>query len=821
MEHSGYAETISNIINTLHTHEHSTVIVTTILVLACLVLCATIIFAVLLYKKNTTASHYRRVYRSCPLAHINYNSFTQKTECSHNLLEMFFIHSLPRTFHSFTEMLYDNNKKLLYETYQKLLSGTTQKEEFILITKSTSREVSKTIECTAKSFRDAYGQINSITFWFTDITHLTKEHSQLIAEVDHMEKSLEFFNALYEKAPFPIWQRDEKLTITHCNTTYRHIIDYHTEDSTTISELGNDTEALAKQVKKSQTLHREEQHIVVDGQRRLYAITEIPIAKHGHEYYHIGFGRDITELEDARNQIKRYISAQDDLLESSGCASAIFTPDTRLKYYNNAFVALWSLDQEWLDKEPTYGEFIETLREQRKIPEQPNFPSFKQEQLSWFTNLIEPHDDFIHLPNGTALRMIIIPHALGGLLISYEDITDKLEFERSYNTLIAVQRATLDHLHEGVCVLGQDGHLTLSNPTYAKLWNLSESYLETNPHISDIMDKTKDFYHTESNWQTFKDSMISQCFKRTSSMHHVERTDGSVIDVMNVPLPDGATLMAYLDITDSTLVERSLRERNEALEEADNLKTEFLANVSYELRSPLTSILGFSDALKLERFGVLNERQQEYIDSIYNSSQHLMTLINDTLDLSFIDAGFMEIQTDYISVYKTIMSIPPLIHERLKEKQLTLDVQCPANIGKILADEQRIRQLLFKLLSNAIKFTHKKGHIVLGAKRAQKGQVSIWVQDNGIGISTEEQQYVFQKFYRTEEAEKYHKAGAGLGLSLVKSFVELHEGEITLESEPDKGTLVTITLPRETELLIKAKRNKNNESRNPNIIYNA
>src|SRR5262249_47431273 len=146
----------------------------------------------------------------------------------------------------------------------------------------------------------------------------------------------------------------------------------------------------------------------------------------------------------------------------------------------------------------------------------------------------------------------------------------------------------------------------------------------------------------------------------------IERTDGKVLDWRKVPLPDGATLITYLDITDSTLVERSLRERNEALQEADRLKTEFLANVSYELRSPLTSISGFSEMLRQEYFGALSEKQKEYVDGIHQSSQHLMQLINDILDLASIEAGYMRLEVNDFDIYKTMKSMLALTQERAR-----------------------------------------------------------------------------------------------------------------------------------------------------------
>ena len=286
-------------------------------------------------------------------------------------------------------------------------------------------------------------------------------------------------------------------------------------------------------------------------------------------------------------------------------------------------------------------------------------------------------------------------------------------------------------------------------------------------------------------------------------MSHVrERADGKVIDWRKVPLPDGATLITYLDITDSNLVERSLRERNEALQEADHLKTEFLANVSYELRSPLTSISGFSEMLRQEYFGTLSGKQKEYVDGIHQSSQQLMHLINDILDRASIEAGYMRLDVSKFDIHAMMKSVLSLIRERAKEYNLKVKFDCPAKIGKMTADETRIKQILFNLLSNAIKYSDPGNVITLGAKEVEGDQLLLWVQDEGQGIPLDEQEAIFSTFYKgkSQGAAAHGKSGRsspGLGLSIVKSFIELHGGKVELKSEPGKGARFECHLQRD------------------------
>ena len=228
------------------------------------------------------------------------------------------------------------------------------------------------------------------------------------------------------------------------------------------------------------------------------------------------------------------------------------------------------------------------------------------------------------------------------------------------------------------------------------------------------------------------------------------------------------------------------------LQAADQLKSEFIANVSYELRTPLNTIIGFAEILANRYFGELNERQVEYADGILESSHHLMLLVNDILDLASIEAGNMVLEPDSFDLHATLEAILDLTRERARRLDLRVTFECPADIGWIEADERRIKQVLFNLMSNAMKFTPPGGTITLGARRT-RSEIALWVADTGVGIPEAELQQVFEKFHKTRAGNRH--PGAGLGLSLVRSFVELHGGWVELDSAPDRGTRVTCHIP--------------------------
>ncbi len=375
----------------------------------------------------------------------------------------------------------------------------------------------------------------------------------------------------------------------------------------------------------------------------------------------------------------------------------------------------------------------------------------------------------------------------------WEDVTDALALERNYNTLIAVQRETLDNLFEGVAVIGANGRLRLSNPAFGSMWQIPSFELANEPHISEIVERMAELLEPVEDWQTEKERLIGILTGRETHSGRFERSDGSVLDFATVPLPDGAVLLSYLDVTASINMERALRERNEALETADRLKSEFIANVSYELRTPLNTIIGFTEILAGQYFGDLNDRQIEYSTGIMESSNRLLMLIDDILDLATIEAGHMSLELDSIDLKAVLSSSLGLIRERARQKSIELENDCPDDIGTIVADERRLKQALFNILSNAVKFTPENGSIRISAQR-QDGNVVLTTSDSGIGISAEDQERVFEKFERGSSAEA-RRSGAGLGLALVKSFVELHGGKVELQSAADVGTKVICTLP--------------------------
>jgi signal transduction histidine kinase len=352
-----------------------------------------------------------------------------------------------------------------------------------------------------------------------------------------------------------------------------------------------------------------------------------------------------------------------------------------------------------------------------------------------------------------------------------------------------VQRAALDRLHEGVAVFGLDGRLKLHNAAFADMWELTADDLEGDIQFDRFVELALPLFHERATWAQVKARITDPSpAARQEFRGEMSRSDGTIVTFLTRPLPDGATLIAFLDITASKSVEQSLRDQAEAFEAADRLKTEFVQNVSYQLRTPLQSIQGYAEVLAQGYSGPLNQRQKDHVGVVLAASQRLSELIDNILDIAMIEAGRMELERTDIDLYDALTEAASMVTSTLEDTEVGLRVECDPRIGALNADAKRVKQILFNLMSNALRFTDKGGQIVVGAKRAGAA-IEISVADTGRGVPYEEQAAVFDNFISGD------RRGAGLGLALVRSFVQLHEGWVEMQSKPGEGTIVTCHFP--------------------------
>ncbi len=485
---------------------------------------------------------------------------------------------------------------------------------------------------------------------------------------------------------------------------------------------------------------------------------------------------------------------------------AVFDADGKLTHYNKAFADLWGLDQAWLETGPNEGQILDRLRTSDMLPAEADYRAWRKEHLKSY-GLEAPRESMWHLPNGQVLNVIASPAPKHrGVIYVYENVTERLALESQHNSLIEVQRETLNGLSEAVAVFGTDGKLKLHNPQLSGLWGVDMKALSTHPHIDAIAKACAEVMPEDGAriWGELKQAVIDMDPNRRDAHGRLSRADGKLIDYAIVRLPNGQSLVSFVDVTQAAQYEQLLKERNEALETADKLKDAFVQNVSYELRSPLTNIIGFSDLLANEELGPLNDRQREYTAYIRSSSEALGILIDNILDLASADAGIAELQPEILDIEKLIEKAQAgALATSGSESPVNIEVDIADDLPVFIADETRIVQVLYNLLSNAVRYSDPGATVKIAVSSRGGERIIFTVDDEGAGIPEELVRSVFDRF--EGHAVQGRQRGAGLGLAIVKTFVHLHSGTVQIAAREPRGTRVIVNLPARQSRVVPAE----------------
>lgn len=523
-----------------------------------------------------------------------------------------------------------------------------------------------------------------------------------------------------------------------------------------------------------------------DGRRRAFLIAAQPLEGGG-----VGvWTDDLTELEEAREATKRNVEAHDETMNRLDDAVVIFDRARRLSYHNTAFAELWGLEPAWLEERPTHGEVLDRLRQRRRLPETADYGKWKAAELDRYGRLEPQPDDLWSLPDGRTLRVVHQPHPLGGLLLLFADITGELRLKTQYNALIQVQQATLDKLSDAVVVFGSDGRLRLHNESFERFWNITPLQLEAAVDFEGVVDLCVHKLHDMAFWKELKGRVADpDPAARMPITGEVQTSDDRTVEYRTRPLPDGATLIAFTDVTDARRLESALADREAALSEAERLKRDFVGNVSYELRTPLTTIIGYSELLEHTGEG-LPERAKGYAAAVKTAATQLARSIDDVLDMAQIDADEMALDLSEVSVADLLLETASRWKPEAEAARVSIQMSPADKVGVIRGDRRRLAQVLDHLMENAIAQTPAGGTVTIAARKTL-GEVQLQVSDTGRGIPFHVQAQIFDRFIGRE------RGGPGLGLALVKALTELHGGWVALESEPGAGATFTCHLPEE------------------------
>ncbi|MFT5537459.1 ATP-binding protein [Parasphingorhabdus sp.] len=637
----------------------------------------------------------------------------------------------------------------------------------------------------------------SALLWVFDATDSEGQIAKLRDENEAARAAFDALSALIEAAPVPMWHRSPDLRLTLVNSAYVAAVDADNGEQVIAGGIElvetidgfSPVDAAARAKQRGEPFERVVA-TTVGGERRVTQVVDVPLGKSGIA----GYAIDIQELEDARREQRRFGESQRDMLDRISAGVAQFDADKSLKFCNLPFQRIFSMRQQWIAERPEFPRVLDRMREMNRIPEVRDFPEWREERTGWFQATKVSEENWL-LADGTHLRVLANPTPDGGLLVIFEDRTEQVQLASARDTLLRVRTATFDNLFESLAVFAADGKLNIWNHQFANNWGLEEDYLGKHPRVDSLMQKMAGQLKQPARISEVREMVRSATTERQQKGGRLNFADGRRYEFAAIPLPDGNALFTMLDISDSYRIEQALRERNEALVEADSIKGRFLSNMSYEFRTPLTSIGGFAELLDQGIAGPLTDRGHEYVRAILQSVKRLGTQIENVLDLSQSEAGALPIAKDKVNLNKMIEDIMRHFTEEAKAKTIGVELQLDEKLGSAMADKKRLGQAISQIVDNAIKYTGEGGRVLIYGSGDVK-QAVIHISDDGPGMTAGEQSKVFDSFARSRDQKANEKSG-GLGLPLARQLVRAHGGDLTLTSEPGQGTLVTLYLPRQ------------------------
>jgi signal transduction histidine kinase len=639
----------------------------------------------------------------------------------------------------------------------------------------------------------------TLLLWFLDTSAGEEERARIALRLRQTEAALNSLTHLIEAAPFPMWYRGPDLKLGLVNKAFVQAVE--AREAAEVIEHGlelvdadadDSAPAAAQRAIETDQVQSRMLPAIIRGERRMLRIVDVPLSTGAVA----GFAIDVQDLEDARTELARHIESQRELADRMTAGTAQFDADRTLSFFNRPFAVMTQLDPEWLAEQPEFDRVIERMRDNQRLPEARDFPQWKEERRGWFTSAEEVIEEEWMLPDGDHIRVVAQPLPDGGLRLFFEDRTEQLRLASARDTLLRVRAATFDNLYEAISVFASDGRLYTWNRRFLEDWDLEEEWLSTHPRVDELVPAMARKLVNPTAAAQIREIIRQTTNERQSATGRIAMSDGRHFQFAAVPLPDGNALFTMVDVTDSSRIEAALRERAAALEEADRVKTDFVANMSYELRTPLTSIGGFAELLAGGYAGELSAKGKDYVDAVIESVERLSKLINDVLDLTTGDtSGALVLERERVDVAGLCRAALETAKGRAEEKAQKLEADIDPSAGFVIGDARRLRESVEHVLQNAIAYTDRKGRIRLSAE-GNDAEALIKIHDNGPGIAPEDVPRVFNRFDRIVEAGVRGEAALGLGLPLTRQFIEAHGGTVELESKKGKGTTVTLTVPR-------------------------
>lgn len=509
---------------------------------------------------------------------------------------------------------------------------------------------------------------------------------------------------------------------------------------------------------------------------------------------------DITDSEDHANDIISTKQLHYNVLQQLSSPIAIFNKDSSLGFYNDAYRDLFDFDEEFLKKKPLLSQMHDDLHVRNMLSSHKNYKEFKERRMELFNDSSSSVDEINHHPDGRVIRITISPSTQGGLVFIFADMSEQISLERKYNTLMAVQKETINSLKEGILVLGIDSKIQFYNDSFAKIWDLKD-YVYTNDLLKKFWDQLKRKFEDVDKWDAFSKNINQSLHSRQPFDSTYFLSEKQIVSLNYIPLPDGSHLFAFSDISKKWFFEKEREDKNKLLENISKLKNNFISNISYEMKAPLNTTLGFVEILQNEYFGEINERQKDYCVGIRESSQKLLNVIDNMIEMSTIQSGNISLKIEEINIDSFLSNVIMLVYNSAYDSGIQLTKNNISQKTILKGDRKRLNQALFNLLNNAIKFTKNGGSVQILCEY-QNNSIVFSVADSGVGVNKESLDLI-NEFFQMPSDNKNILSGnsdeirSGIGLALVKNIIGIHGGSVQMESIEGKGTVIRCCIPQD------------------------
>ena len=625
--------------------------------------------------------------------------------------------------------------------------------------------------------------------WVFDVTD---SNSRLVAaERAAREARADFagLSGVIEAAPLPMWFRGPEGRLRLVNRAYARAVGVDDPAQVVARQMelldpadgDSPANAAASLIERGAASDRIV-GVTIGGERRSVRVREEPVGGDGVA----GVALDVDEIERQTRVSRAYREAQRSMLDRLSVGVAQFAPDRALVFANQPFRRIFAVPPGTVSRRTGFAKLLAHAHERGRTPEMRDFAGWREERAGWFV-ASEPVEEQWTLADGTHLRMIAQPMPDGGLVLVAEDQTREHALSAARDSLLRTRTATLDSLFEALAVFAPDGKLQLWNRRFAPVWGLDAETLDGHPSAPQIIEAIAPRLANPAQADAIGKLVRGTTLDRRESAGRVALADGRTLELAGVPLPDGNGLLTVLDITASQAAEDALRERAEALEAADEVKTRFLANMSYEFRTPLTSIAGFAEMLEDGLGGPLPEAAREYAQAIRSATERLTRQVEDVLDLTQGEAGLLPVRREEARLLDLATRVVREREQAIREADLSLELRGGKGLT-VNVDRGQIERALGHLVDNAIAATPAGGAIRVELERRGEG-ARIAVADTGPGVDEDAIRRALSRPQAVGERRE------GLGLALVRELVEAHGGKLEIDADPNGGTVAAIVLP--------------------------